>query len=123
MTPQEVYSKLASLGMTVSQAVVVTEKMLADQQAKVAFLDKAISGVSNVAAPLMQAAFIAPPAAGYVLGDLLARGLDAGPDTISDLQQQELINQLRSSADDIRRRRALRQGDDVGDDGKKRRVA
>ena len=119
MRPQDIYNELANSGASLQQAVEFTDALRARgirKQAFVADAVKAVGGlvsggrdIASTLAPLAKLTFAIPPVAGYVAGDLLARQMDADSSHIADIQEQELVAELRANAEALRRRQALRE--------------
>lgn len=125
-TPLELYNQLADDGLSLDQAVRVTDALRNRMEYTPAheYATKSAAGVYNVfsglvssggkvlanaSAPLVAAAILGPPTVGAAIGDLAARGADATKEDINHLQEQELITELMNNAEAIRRRRALRE--------------
>lgn len=107
MKPIDVFHKLAGMGLTVEQAVAVTDQML-EPAAKEASFGQSLQALGNLSTPALFAAAVAPAALGYAGGGFLADQLDTQPGDIEAIQEQELIKELRANAQAALRRRALR---------------
>lgn len=136
MTPLDVFEKLAAFDLTVDEAVDLTDRMVAVEQArrcrKVAtapavaaeaglfgaraldtLLNAARTGlsgaqtVSNIAGNLAPWALAATVGPGYLLGRAAAEATDVGRDDIADIQENELIDELQANATRLRKLRAI----------------
>lgn len=128
----QMFDDLAELGLTVGEAVQVTDMLLSRKQANgpmvtgvsdlVKYAPGAVTGaaglVKNVvgtskslldaSVPLVIAAGAIPGFAGYTVGHMLAGALDADSGDVAEIQEQELIREMNANAEALRRRNQMR---------------
>ena len=102
-TETGVFSILADRGLTLSQALELTDAVL--DNSKVAFDPASMLSAAGPYAFLGAAAF---PFLGYQGGKYVAKALDAGSGDVSQLQTDELAAQLHAQIEEMKARRELR---------------
>lgn len=119
MKATEIYEELASHGLTLEQAVDFTSQVAKQsKQASLAALLTAVPGaverltgavknIQQASYPFALAAAAAPPVVGYTMGNALARSLDSDKNDVDDIMQSELIAELNTAANNLRRTREL----------------
>lgn len=128
----QMYDDLASMNLTVEEALKVTDELLAVKNASgpagFGIMDAAkyapglLTGASSIfknvaggaknlietSTPLALAAGAIPLAGGYTVGRMLAGAMDVDSSDVAEIQEQELIRELEANAEQVRRRTALR---------------
>lgn len=128
----QIYDDLASMNLTVEEALQITDKLLAVKRAAgpggVGLVDIAkmapgafgavTGGFKNLmggaksmiemSTPLALAAGAIPLAGGYTVGRMLAGAMDVDSSDVAEIQEQELIRELEANAEQVRRRSQLR---------------
>jgi hypothetical protein len=111
VTPLEIYRKLASLGLTLEQAVAVTDGLneSLDGGVKQAGVFDLLRAPLNSGIDAAGAAAVAAPFLAYGAGNMLAKKLDDSKANVKDLQEAELISELQQNIDRLRERRRLKE--------------
>lgn len=110
---RQLYAKMAQVGIPIDSALKITEAVISSETQKRASafsaageLVKALGNLSGM--PLMLSLGV-PPAAGYMAGRNLADFFDADKSDVKELQEEELIRELRQNAHNLRIRKQLKQ--------------
>lgn len=131
MRPQELFDILNDSGLDLDQAVSLTDTMVSSGQktASTGLLATLLAGLGmsstvgrnavqttgemvRTAYPFLLTGAAALPAAGYAVGDIAARSMDSDKEDLNEIQEQELIAELETNAERLRRVREL-QGQDA----------
>lgn len=132
MTPVDIFDKLAACGLSVEQALIATDLMINRSSqvktADVGVIKKILEGgtgllnsatnvgslamqglntatnMAGTAAPWLVAATAGP---GYLAGRGVAKAMDVDRSDITEIQEEELIEELNANAERLRKQKQL----------------
>lgn len=125
MNASEIFDEMASAGLTIDQALYITDRAVSSKTANAGVLASILAGIGGLTSgvkntigagsdmlraslPVAAAGAAAFPLVGYAAGDFAARTLDADSDDVQEIQEQELISELETNAERLRRIRELK---------------
>lgn len=121
MKPVEIFNELSQAGLSMQEALDFTSHVVQQKQASTGLVAGALGAIpgglervtgvlrnlQQMTYPVALAAAAVPPVVGYTMGDALARSLDSDGSDVEDIKQSEVIAELRTAANQLRRSREL----------------